>query len=81
MLSTPGGRPASWASAPKNQAVAGVSSAAFSTAVLPQTRAGNTFQATLAIGVLAAMMRPATPSGSRTVMAVLCGTALVVVRP
>ena len=81
MLSTPGGRPASWAMRPKHQAVAGVSSAAFRTAALPHTRAGNTFHATLAIGVLAAMMRPAIPRGSRTVIVVRCGTALVVVRP
>ena len=59
----------------------GVSSAALSTAALPQSSAGNTFHATLAIGVLAAMMRPATPSGWRTVSAALLGIALVVVRP
>jgi hypothetical protein len=58
-----------------------VSSAALSTAALPHSSAGNTFQATLAIGVLAAMIRPATPSGCRTVSAVLFGMALVVVRP
>ncbi len=58
-----------------------MSSEAFSTAALPQSRAGKTFQATLAIGVLAAMIRPATPSGWRTVIAWRLGTALVVVRP
>ena len=81
MLSTPGGRPASAAIWPNSQAVAGVSSAAFSTAVLPQMMAGNTFQATLAMGVLAAMIRPATPMGQRTVIACLPMPALVVVRP
>jgi len=80
-IEDPGGRPASWAILPKIQAVAGVSSAAFRTAALPQIRAGKTFQATLAIGVLAAMIRPATPTGCRTVMAYLWGTPLVVVRP
>ena len=70
MFSTPAGRPASWASRPKIAAVSGVSSALLSTAVLPQTSAGNTFQATLAIGVFAGTIRPATPSGCRTVIAV-----------
>ena len=45
-----------------------MSSAPFSTAALPQISAGNTFHATLAIGVFAAMMRPATPHGWRTVI-------------
>ena len=54
-------------------AVSGVSSRAFSTAALPQTSAGNTFQATLAIGVLAAMISPATPSGWRTIIALPVG--------
>ena len=48
-------------------------------AALPQSRAGNAFQATFAIGVFAAMISPATPSGCRTTMAALFGTALVVV--
>ena len=38
------------------------------------------FQAAFAMGVLAAMINPATPAGSRTVMACLFGTPLVVVR-
>src|SRR5688500_5821482 len=80
-LNTPEGSPASRANRAKAQALAGASSDGFSTAALPQTRAGNTFHATLAIGVLAAMMSPATPSGWRTVMALLLGVALVVVRP
>ena len=54
---------------------------AFMIAALPQSSAGNAFQATFAIGVLAAMIRPATPSGWRTTIAVLLGTALVVVWP
>ena len=58
-----------------------MSSEALSTAALPHSSAGKTFQATLAIGVLAAMISPATPSGWRTVMAWRLGTALVVVRP
>jgi hypothetical protein len=50
-------------------------------AALPQSSAGKAFHATLAIGVLAAMMSPATPSGCRTTIADLFGTALVVVWP
>ena len=46
-----------------------MSSAAFRIAALPHSSAGNAFQATLAIGVLAAMIRPATPSGWRTTIA------------
>ena len=75
------GHPASRASTPNAHADSGVSSAAFRIAALPQSSAGNAFQATLAIGVLAAMMRPATPSGCRTIIALLFGTALVVVWP
>ena len=66
-LSAPAGSPASCAMAANSQAVSGVSSAALSTAALPQTSAGNTFQATFAIGVLAAMISPATPIGWRTI--------------
>jgi len=58
-----------------------VSSEALSTAPLPQRSAGKTFQATLAIGVFAAMISPATPSGCRTVIACRFGTALGIVRP
>jgi hypothetical protein len=58
-----------------------VSSAAFSTAAFPQTSAGKTFQATLAMGVLAAMISAATPRGSRMVEANLFGTPDVVVFP
>src|SRR6188474_368686 len=76
-----GGKPASRAIWPKIHAVAGVSSAALTTAVLPHIRAGKTFQAMFAIGVLAAMIRPATPTGWRIVMAYLLAAALVVVRP
>src|SRR4029078_11720926 len=80
-LSTPGGS-AAWCSILANsQEVAGVSSAPLSTAALPQISAGNNFHATLAIGVLAAMISPATPQGWRTFMAYLSGGPLVVVRP
>ena len=72
-LSTPGGRPASCASRAKAHALSGVSSAGLSTAAFPQRSAGKTFHATLAIGVFAAMMRPVTPTGWRTVSRGLVG--------
>ena len=75
------GQPGVFAISWTSHAVAGVSSAAFSTAALPQISAGNSFHATLAIGVFAATIRPATPIGSRTVIACRFGTPLVVVRP
>ena len=73
--------PASAASRAKASAVSGVSSDAFSTAALPQRSAGKTFQATFAIGVFAAMIRPATPSGWRIVIACRFGVALGIVLP
>ncbi len=81
MFSTPAGNPASRAISPKIQLVAGVSSAALRTTPFPQISAGNTFHATFAIGVLAAMTRPATPTGWRIVILYLFGVPLVVVRP
>ena len=59
----------------------GVSSDAFSTAAFPQRSAGKTFHATFAIGVFAAMIRPATPSGWRSVIACRFGVALGIVLP
>ncbi len=80
-LSTPGGRPASAARRAKATALSGVSSLALSTAALPQMSAGKTFHATLGSGVLAAMIRPATPRGWRTIIGWRLGTAEVVVFP
>ena len=80
-LSTPAGTPASAASRAKASAVSGASSDAFRTAAFPQRSAGNTFHATFAIGVFAEMIRPATPSGWRSVIAWRFGTALGIVRP
>ncbi len=48
---------------------------------MPQISAGNTFQAKFGAGVFAAMIRPATPQGRRTVMAQRCGVPDVMVRP
>ena len=81
MLNTPDGTPASWKIRATAQPVPGVSSAHFITAALPHIRAGKAFQATLAMGVLAAMMRPHTPSGWRTISTSRSGVALVEVRP
>ena len=81
MFSTPSGTPASAASLAKTLAVSGASSEAFSTAAFPQRSAGKTFQATFAIGVFAAMIRPATPSGWRIVIAERFGVALGIVLP
>ena len=50
-------------------------------AAFPHNNAGNAFQATFAIGVLAAMMRPVTPMGWRAMRAIFPGVALVVVFP
>ncbi len=80
-LRTPSGSPASRASRAKTSAVSGVSSDALSTQALPQTSAGKTFQATFAIGVFAAMIRPATPSGCRISIACRFGVALGSVLP
>ena len=52
---------------------AGVSEAGFSTAVLPQISAGNSFQAGMAIGKFQGVMIPATPIGRRMAIANLSG--------
>jgi hypothetical protein len=52
-----------------------------STAPLPHSSAGKTFHATFATGVFAAMIRPATPSGCRSVIACRFGVALGIVLP
>src|SRR6266545_3811747 len=80
-LSTPAGSPVSTQIVANRWADAGVASEGFSTAPLPQNTAGNTFQATLGSGVLNEMINPATPTGCRTVITVLCAMVAVVVRP
>ena len=59
----------------------GESSAALSTTVLPQIRAGKVFQAMFAIGVFAGTINPATPRGWRTVWLYLLGIPEVKERP
>ena len=50
----------------KRSARAGVSSAGFSTTVFPQTSAGASFQAGIAIGKFHGVIAPTTPTGIRT---------------
>ena len=67
MLTTPSGRPASRQSWPSQSPLSGVSSATFTTTVLPQASAGATFQATIRSGKFHGVMMPQTPYGSRSV--------------
>ena len=62
--STPGGSPASSASSPSRIAVNGVSSAGFSTTVLPAASAGAKPQPAIGIGKFHGTITPTTPSGS-----------------
>ena len=50
----------------KRSASAGVSSAGFRTTVFPQTSAGASFQAGIAIGKFHGVIAPTTPTGIRT---------------
>ena len=59
--------PASRAIRSKRRAVSGVSSAGFSTTVLPAASAGASFQEAIVRGKFQGVMSPTTPSGSRTV--------------
>ena len=61
MLTTPGGTPASASSSTKRSARNGVSSAGFSTTVLPQTSAGQSFHDGIAIGKFHGVIAPTTP--------------------
>lgn len=67
MFSTPGGSPASWLISPSVLAVMGVNSAGFATTVLPQARAGPSFQVMSRSGKFHGVMQPTTPTGSRSV--------------
>src|SRR5713101_7740708 len=64
---TPRGSPASISSFPNATAVYGVSSCDLATTALPQSNAGNTFQAMPASGLLNGITAPQTPIGARTV--------------
>jgi hypothetical protein len=76
-LTTPSGRPASSARAPKRSAVSGVNSAGFNTTVLPAASAGAIFHEAIASGKFHGVISPTTPSGSRTVKAMPPATGIV----
>src|SRR5271156_7053274 len=69
MLTTPSGSPASINSSTRLMVDNGVSSAGLITQVLPQTRAGNSFQEGIAMGKFQGGIMPQTPTGMRTDMA------------
>ncbi len=77
----PAGTPASFNNCPKATAVYGVSSCDFAITALPQSSAGNTFQATPASGLLNGMMAAQMPIGLRSVWTVRLGIGLGSVLP
>ena len=68
-LTTPSGIPAPVAISANRSAVSGVSSAGFSTTVLPAANAGASFHEAITSGKFHGTINPTTPSGSRTVNA------------
>ena len=68
MFTTPAGIPASSSSSTKRSASSGVSSAGFSTTVLPHTSAGIIFHDGIAIGKFHGVIAPTTPIGWRMLM-------------
>ena len=71
MLSTPAGRPASWAISARTCASSGVSGAGFSTMVAPATIAGASFSIVVKSGTFHGTMPPTTPTGSLRTRALL----------
>ena len=63
MLTTPGGRSASWQTSAKRRADSGVVDAGFRTTVLPAARAGAIFHDSISSGKFQGMIWAATPSG------------------
>ena len=80
-LTVPGGKPASWSSSTSSAAQPGVSEAGLSTTVLPATSAGIAFHIGMAMGKFQGVMSPATPMGSRMLMAHLSGSSEGTVSP
>ncbi len=76
-LTTPSGSPASTAIRSSSSAVSGVSSAGFSTTVLPAASAGATFHEAITSGKFHGTIIPTTPSGSRKVMSTPPATGIV----
>ena len=66
-FNTPSGMPASLANSAISCEIRGAFSEAYKTTVFPHINAGKIFQATLAIGVFAGTIRPATPRACLTV--------------
>jgi hypothetical protein len=66
-LSTPLGKPASVRARASSNVMAGAWLAGFMTTVLPQTSAGASFQAGMAMGKFQGVIRATTPTGSRRV--------------
>ena len=75
--STPSGMPASRASSASRSAVSGVSSAGFTTTVLPQARAGPIFHEVMAMGKFHGTMAATTPRGSCQVRSTPPATGMV----
>ena len=69
--------PASSAIRSNSSAVSGVSSAGFSTTVLPAASAGAIFHDAIVSGKFQGTIRPTTPSGSRKVMSTPPATGIV----
>src|SRR5205823_6199471 len=80
-LTTPLGRPASVSALSRFIVESGVSSAGLITHVLPQTRAGKSFQEGIAMGKFHGAIIPQTPMGMRTAMANLFGNSDGTVMP
>ena len=80
-LTTPGGKPASSSSSTSSSAQPGVSDAGLRTTVLPLMSAGIIFQHGMAIGKFQGVMSPATPMGSRMLIAHLSGSSEGTVSP
>src|SRR5437773_9785542 len=66
-LNTPGGTPASSSTSAKRIAFSGAISDGFSTIVQPAASAGATLQVIWLIGQFHGVMKPQTPTGSRTI--------------
>ena len=80
-LTTPGGSPASSSSSTSSSAQPGVSDAGLRMTVLPLMSAGIIFQHGMAIGKFQGVMSPATPMGSRMLIAHLSGSSEGTVSP
>src|SRR5215467_10300004 len=65
MLTTPGGKPASWNTSPSFTMASGSCGAGLTTTVLPMARAGPSLPAMFVIGKLYDVMHVTTPTGSR----------------